>query len=44
MLNIPGGSGWLCKERMGPPKAGGRMDMAKGPRMSPLVKKTKGRI
>lgn len=44
MLNIPGGSGWFCKEWMGSAEAGGRMDVAKGPRVSPLVKRAKWRI
>lgn len=44
MLSIPGGSGWLCKEWMGPAKAGGRMDGAKGLRVSLLVQRAKWRI
>lgn len=44
MLNIPGGSGWLCKEWIAPAKAGRRMDVAKGPRVSPLVQRAKWRI
>lgn len=44
MLIIPGGSGWFSKGWMGPAKAGGGMDVAKGPRVSPLVQRANWRI